>query len=54
MLKRPAARAQSQGDDILDLDDVVDRIILEYDYSFWIPSNFDKVNRTVQDWWLQM
>ncbi|KAK6863745.1 FAD binding domain-containing protein [Apiospora arundinis] len=49
MPKRLAAKAKSMGGDMLDLDDGVDRIIFEYDYSYWIPSDTEKVDRAMQD-----
>ncbi|KAK8126862.1 FAD binding domain-containing protein [Apiospora kogelbergensis] len=49
MPKRLAAKARSMGGDLLDLDDAVDRIIFEYDYSYWIPSDTEKVDRAMQD-----
>ncbi|KAK6841171.1 FAD binding domain-containing protein [Apiospora arundinis] len=49
MPKRLAAKARSMGGDMLDLDDGVDRIIFEYDYSYWIPSDTEKVDRAMQD-----
>lgn len=44
--KRSAAKAQSKGDDTLDMDNAVDRIIFEYD---WTPLNFDKIDRAMKD-----
>ncbi|KAK7941415.1 FAD binding domain-containing protein [Apiospora aurea] len=49
MPKRLAAKSQAKGGDMLDLDDGIDRIIFEYDYSYWIPSDQPKVDQAMQD-----
>lgn len=41
--------AREKGGDLLDLDDSIDRIILELDYSFWFNSDYATIDQTMQD-----
>ncbi|KAK3938964.1 FAD binding domain-containing protein [Diplogelasinospora grovesii] len=47
--RRFARLARSMGGDLYDFDDDVDRIILEFDYSFTLPSDFSTIDQAVQD-----
>ncbi|KAH8199960.1 hypothetical protein TruAng_005899 [Truncatella angustata] len=49
MPKRIAQIARQRGGDLLDLDDDVDRIVLELDYSFLFNSDYPKIDQTMQD-----
>ncbi|KAL7623129.1 hypothetical protein AAE478_006810 [Parahypoxylon ruwenzoriense] len=46
--KSLATIAKSKGGDMLDLDDDIDRIIVELDYSFLFKSDFDKIDLTMR------
>ncbi|KAF2270975.1 FAD-binding domain-containing protein [Lojkania enalia] len=49
MPKMIARKAKEMGGDMLDLDDSVDRIILEFDFSYWLPIDDEKMdNATVR------
>jgi hypothetical protein len=47
--KRIAQLAKQKGGDLLDLDDSVDRIIMELDYSFLFNSDYPTIDQTMQD-----
>lgn len=47
--KRIAQLATNKGGDLLDLDDSVNRIIMELDYSFWFDSDYATIDQTMQD-----
>ncbi|KAI1868905.1 hypothetical protein JX265_006884 [Neoarthrinium moseri] len=49
MPKRIAQLSKQKGGDLLDLDDSVDRIIMELDYSFLFNSDYAKIDQTMQD-----
>ncbi|KAK8140100.1 FAD binding domain-containing protein [Apiospora sp. TS-2023a] len=49
MPRRLTAKAKFMGGDLLSLDDSIDRIIFEYDYSYWINSDTPKVDQAMQD-----
>lgn len=46
--KRLTRVAKEKGGDLLDLDDSVDRIIMEFDYSFLFNTDFDTVDKAMQ------
>lgn len=48
MPKRIAQIAKSKGGDMLDLDDDVDRIIVELDYSFLNKADYDQIDLTMR------
>ncbi|KAI1394288.1 FAD binding domain-containing protein [Hypoxylon trugodes] len=47
MPKRIASLAKSKGGDLLDLDDSIDRIVVELDYSFLFKTDYDKIDITM-------
>ncbi|KAI1764218.1 hypothetical protein GGR53DRAFT_494829 [Hypoxylon sp. FL1150] len=49
MPKRVAQIARAKGGDLLDLDDDIDRIIVELDYSFLSKSDYDQIDQTMRD-----
>ncbi|KAI0179553.1 hypothetical protein GGR52DRAFT_536603 [Hypoxylon sp. FL1284] len=48
MPKRIAQLAASKGGDMLDLDDDIDRLVIELDYSFLSNSDYDKIDLTMR------
>ncbi|KAI4863000.1 FAD binding domain-containing protein [Hypoxylon rubiginosum] len=48
MPKEIARLARSKGGDLLDLDDDIDRIIVELDYSFTFKSDYDQIDLTMR------
>ncbi|KAI1778637.1 FAD binding domain-containing protein [Hypoxylon cercidicola] len=49
MPKKIAQLARSKGGDLLDLDDDIDRIVVELDYSFLFPSDYDRIDQTMRE-----
>ncbi|KAI0595463.1 FAD binding domain-containing protein [Biscogniauxia sp. FL1348] len=47
--KKIASLAREKGGDMLDLDDDIDRIVVELDYSFWFNSDYAKIDTAMQD-----
>ncbi|KAI0134319.1 FAD binding domain-containing protein [Xylariales sp. AK1849] len=47
--KRIAQIAKSKGGDLMDLDDDVDRIVVELDYSFLFDTDYATIDQTMQD-----
>ncbi|OTB00855.1 hypothetical protein M426DRAFT_323970 [Hypoxylon sp. CI-4A] len=48
MPKEIATIAKSKGGDMLDLDDDINRIVVELDYSFYFKSDFDQIDITMR------
>ncbi|KAI1140162.1 FAD binding domain-containing protein [Hypoxylon sp. FL0543] len=48
MPKEIAEIAQTKGGDMLDLDDSIDRIVVELDYSFYYKSDYDQIDLTMR------
>ncbi|KAI2627284.1 FAD binding domain-containing protein [Hypomontagnella submonticulosa] len=46
--KRIATIAKSKGGDMIDIDDDIDRIVVELDYSFLSKSDFDQIDLTMR------
>ncbi|KAI5925122.1 FAD binding domain-containing protein [Camillea tinctor] len=47
--KQIARLAKEKGGDMLDLDDDINRIVIELDYSFWFDSDYAKIDTTMRD-----
>lgn len=47
MPKSLAAIAKDKGGDLMGLDDAADRIIFEFDYSYWLQADDNKVDQTM-------
>ncbi|KAI0429739.1 FAD binding domain-containing protein [Xylaria sp. FL1042] len=47
--KKIAQIAKAKGGDMLDVDDDIDRIVLELDYSFWVNASESIVDTTMRD-----
>lgn len=48
MPKRIPRKAIELGGDLIDLDDSVDRIIMEFNYSYWLSSDDEKMDEATQ------
>jgi hypothetical protein len=46
--KRLARKAKEMGGDLIDLDDEVDRIILEFNYSYFFPTADERIDEATQ------
>lgn len=46
--RRIAAAARERGPDLIDADDDFDRIIMEINYSFLLPTSYDRMANTIE------
>ncbi|KAI5860495.1 FAD-binding domain-containing protein [Durotheca rogersii] len=46
--KRIARAARARSADLIDTDDTVDRLIVEMNYSFLLPSDYDRIDQAIQ------